>query len=248
MLSPDDSKSYLYQSQGICDFWRDWYQGFLDGKPLDWELQRRVALIPDADWEKGPAHIAEKIEEIRREYDAEKSAVATRAEVDKPIQPAAAKAMAKRLAANRDAIALITAGLLAQIAEFREKVRGENHLDPDLRERLLAFLDGLTGQLEELLALLPRNAENANEETGENGVRWLRAFKVALLKNARDYVGAENVASATIPTGIILGCTGLGSLLGMPVAGTVVGGLLTGQLKPGKAVDDLLKPTKGGDP
>jgi len=34
-------------------FWRDWYQGMLDGKPMDWELQKRVALIPDDDWKKG---------------------------------------------------------------------------------------------------------------------------------------------------------------------------------------------------
>ncbi len=52
-------------------FWRDWYQGFLDGKPLDWELQRRVALIPDDDWEKGLAHIAGKIEEIRARFELE---------------------------------------------------------------------------------------------------------------------------------------------------------------------------------
>lgn len=52
-------------------FWREWYQGFLDGKPLDWELQRRVALIPDEDWEQGPEHIARKIEEIKAEYLAE---------------------------------------------------------------------------------------------------------------------------------------------------------------------------------
>ncbi|UWP91616.1 hypothetical protein K3X13_11180 [Aliiroseovarius crassostreae] len=53
-------------------FWRDWYQGFLDGKPLDWELQRRVALIPDQDWEKGPEHIAHLIEEIRARFELEK--------------------------------------------------------------------------------------------------------------------------------------------------------------------------------
>lgn len=58
------------------NFWRDWYQGFLDGKPLDWELQRRVALIPDADWEQGPAHIAEKIEEIKAKFLAEKAPLA----------------------------------------------------------------------------------------------------------------------------------------------------------------------------
>jgi len=48
-------------------FWRDWYQGFLDGKPLDWDLQREVALIPDKDWDKGPEHIAQKIEDIKAE-------------------------------------------------------------------------------------------------------------------------------------------------------------------------------------
>jgi hypothetical protein len=52
----------------VWSFWRDWYQGFLDGKPLDWELQHRVALIPDQDWEQGPEHIAVKIEEIRARY------------------------------------------------------------------------------------------------------------------------------------------------------------------------------------
>ena len=55
-------------SDGPWSFWREWYQGFLDGKPLDWELQRRVALIPDEDWEKGPEHIAGIIEKIRLEF------------------------------------------------------------------------------------------------------------------------------------------------------------------------------------
>jgi len=63
-------------------FWRDWYQGFLDGKPLDWELQRRVALIPDADWDEGPAHIAAKIEEIKADFLAEKAPLAEVVEFD----------------------------------------------------------------------------------------------------------------------------------------------------------------------
>ena len=49
-------------------FWREWYQGFLDGNPLDWELQRRVALIDDPIWEAGPEAVAEEIERIRAEY------------------------------------------------------------------------------------------------------------------------------------------------------------------------------------
>ncbi len=46
----------LKEAASDFTFWREWYQGFLDGKPLDWKLQRRVALIPDEDWDKGPAH------------------------------------------------------------------------------------------------------------------------------------------------------------------------------------------------
>ena len=53
-------------------FWRQWYQGFLDGKPIDWELQRRVALIDKAIWEAGPKAVAEEIEKIRAKFGLEK--------------------------------------------------------------------------------------------------------------------------------------------------------------------------------
>ncbi len=215
-----------------------------EGQPIDWELQKKVALIPNDEWEKGPDHIAEKIEEIRELLEAEDRASSAPTEIEMPVPPAAAQALARRLASNRDAIALITAGLLEQIAEFRENVRGDNRLNPEFREQLLAFLDDLTGKVQDLLGLLPSDATDIDARTGEKGVRWLRAFKAALLEDARKYASYENVAGAAVPTGIILGCTGLGALLGMPVAGTIVGGLLTGQLKPGKAADDLLKRTK----
>ncbi|WP_282076612.1 hypothetical protein [Epibacterium ulvae] len=52
-------------------FWRDWYRGFLDGKPLDWELQRRVALIPDPIWDEGSEAVAREIERIKAEWLAE---------------------------------------------------------------------------------------------------------------------------------------------------------------------------------
>lgn len=52
-------------------FWKDWYQGFLDGKPIDWDLQLRIALdIEDGDWEAGPERVAQRIKEIRKEFNA----------------------------------------------------------------------------------------------------------------------------------------------------------------------------------
>ena len=154
--------------------------------------------------------------------------------------------MARRLAANREAIALGAASLLEQVAEFSETVRGNNQFDADIKEQYLAFLDRLSAQLNDLMALLPGSGEEATEAQGEGGVRWLRDLKVALSDEATKYAQPENVAGATIPTGIILGCTGIGTLLGMPVAGAVIGGLVTGQLKPGKAADDLLNPSSPG--
>jgi hypothetical protein len=56
-------------------FWRDWYEGFLKGKPLDWELQRRVALMPDEDWDAGPNVVATRIAEIRARFELEQRIV-----------------------------------------------------------------------------------------------------------------------------------------------------------------------------
>jgi len=53
-------------------FWREWYQSLLDGDPLDWRLQRRVALIDDAIWKAGTEAVAAEIEKIRIIFDLEK--------------------------------------------------------------------------------------------------------------------------------------------------------------------------------
>ncbi|MBG6154102.1 hypothetical protein IWQ52_001271 [Labrenzia sp. EL_159] len=49
-------------------FWTSWYQGFLDGKHLNWELQRRMALIKDQVWEAGPKAVAEEIEKVSAKF------------------------------------------------------------------------------------------------------------------------------------------------------------------------------------
>ncbi|MBL3597442.1 hypothetical protein JMM63_18075, partial [Rhodovulum sulfidophilum] len=46
-------------------FWRSWIQGFLKGQPIDWELQRRISLIPLGEWEKGPSNIRIRIDEVK---------------------------------------------------------------------------------------------------------------------------------------------------------------------------------------
>lgn len=52
-------------------YWVDWYFSFAQGKPLEWNLQRRVALIDDAIWNAGPKAVAAEIERIKAKWLAE---------------------------------------------------------------------------------------------------------------------------------------------------------------------------------
>ena len=46
-------------------FWADWYQGLLDGAPMDWDLLHKVVLIDDEIWQTGAKAIAAEIDKIR---------------------------------------------------------------------------------------------------------------------------------------------------------------------------------------
>lgn len=46
-----------------------WYQGYLDGSPLPWDLQHDIALIPDEVWKAGPGPVAEAIALIEERFD-----------------------------------------------------------------------------------------------------------------------------------------------------------------------------------
>ncbi|MEM9124435.1 MAG: hypothetical protein AAGB28_01585 [Pseudomonadota bacterium] len=54
-------------------FWRKWRQGFIVGQPVDWGLQRRIALIDDSIWNAGPDTVANEIERIQARWKVEKA-------------------------------------------------------------------------------------------------------------------------------------------------------------------------------
>jgi hypothetical protein len=58
----------------VWGFWARWYQGMLDGEPLDWDLQRAVALIDDTVWIAGPEAVAERIRDIEKTFVEERRA------------------------------------------------------------------------------------------------------------------------------------------------------------------------------
>ena len=64
LVSATDKMPDIFAGGPEWDFWQRWYQSFLDGEPLDWGLQQKIALLPEADWRAGADHIAKKIAEL----------------------------------------------------------------------------------------------------------------------------------------------------------------------------------------
>jgi hypothetical protein len=59
-------RDFFKSDPKMWGFWERWYDGFLSGNPIDWEVQLAIALLPNDDWGKGPEWIAEKIRRIEQ--------------------------------------------------------------------------------------------------------------------------------------------------------------------------------------
>ena len=182
-------KGYANEPPKLWSFWADWYQGFLDGTPVDWELQRRVALIPNDDWAMGPEHIALKIKEIQSACLAEKAPLAETVE----INPATGNFRVLPIPVQN---APLIGTLLARVSDaVEDAVRGDNGLNQTSREvRVLertvarygndpqriemdftSVAVGLRRQINETQELPPSEDNLALLEAVEEGVRGLRA-------------------------------------------------------------------------
>ncbi|MCE8417630.1 pentapeptide repeat-containing protein [Rhodovulum sulfidophilum] len=162
------------------------------------------------------------------------------------------EAVRRKLYQNCTAIPLSAASLLIAISEYRFSVYSNNQLaasHPSFREGLLAFLDTLANSVGELLEILPSANERPDRAQAENVASWLDRF-IAQWRNGEDYFAPENLADASKPVSVVLGCGTLGALLGLPFggpigattgfgAGSVFGQMVTKHLKPGAAADKV---------
>jgi hypothetical protein len=58
----------LLRSGGPWTFWAEWYDRAIAGDPLPWDLQEKIALIPNDIWEAGPEAVAAEIEKIEAAF------------------------------------------------------------------------------------------------------------------------------------------------------------------------------------
>ncbi|MEM9709333.1 MAG: hypothetical protein AAF871_11120 [Pseudomonadota bacterium] len=140
----------LLQSGPEWDFWRRWHRGALVGQPIPWDVQREVALIPNENWEKGAAHIAELIQGIEKKF-----------EPDDPLDNEAAKKQVQRILKSALKSEVEARGLGQLIAMAIDAYRREiSNALPDALEPL----EQLPPVLNQIALVLSREAPATEKE------------------------------------------------------------------------------------
>lgn len=74
LASAHDDLIAFWDSDGrTWGFWAGWYERMLRGDPLRWDLQEKIALIPEDIWQAGPEAVAEEIARIEAEFELRES-------------------------------------------------------------------------------------------------------------------------------------------------------------------------------
>jgi len=171
----------------------------LSGNPLNWELQRRVAQIPGVDWELGPAHIAQKIENIKAAYLAEKAPQAERVELNPdtgkfrviPLDIAKPDLLGATLTQVEDALEDVLASASNGLHDTAREVRAlrrtltkHGNNPQQIEMGFVSVHKGLTRQL--LSQELPQSEENlAFQDALEVGARAIRATHPDVAENRK---------------------------------------------------------------
>jgi hypothetical protein len=204
-------------------FWVDWYENALEGRPQDLELLTEVALIPSEDWEKGAEHVNGLIAEIVARRGRE-------AEAPKP-NARTAHVIRQAVAANREAVPLTLEGLLAALDAERERLRGDNALEPELRERLLAIFDRMAEAALGIGSAVPRTGP-VDAATAEAIGSWAAVLTQTArhwnLEAKKVVLGQEADARVAMAGRVVLGgaVAGVLTAVGLPAYAAVAGGAI----------------------
>lgn len=144
-----------WQTGAAFDFWRRWYRGMLMGQPLDWELQRRVALIDNDIWEAGPGAVAEEIARIEDELKAQRRDQEAR---HPEFEPGSVDALFK----NK----VVTGAQALQLGQQIEQSIARFHAETGLNQLPEAFqpLERMPRALTRISAVLTHEAQSPEAE------------------------------------------------------------------------------------
>ena len=223
-------------------FWHRWLEGVRTGNWLDWDLQRRVALIPEDIWAAGPKAVIAEIHGIEREM-AEPSLEHSLRELP-PAPPSQVQAVRAAMERNRQSLPptfdAIEGLLLLEIERLQKSNDRDDAWDRQMRI-YLALYEAVTC----LRATLPAQGP-VTEAQAEKSEKLLRLYgrKFSELPVARvDEVveGVWEAGKGVLKAGLIGTSALLGMSYGLPAyAGIVIGSMIFAP----KSAADLIKAAK----
>ena len=108
------------------------------------------------------------------------------------------------------------------------------------KEKIYEFLEDLQRDIEEVFRIAKKEDEDFEIDKIE-GSKWLPTFKKIFVDEATGAVAPENVAKVALPATIVIGCTAIGTIVGQPIAGALVGGMIATKGSPDKAMAEIVK-------
>lgn len=128
-----------------------------------------------------------------------------------------------------------------QVGAFVERVRGSNSLEPKQKDKYLSFLVQLQDNIGDLASSLPDAGEELTQDEVETTAAYLEQYWTHLKENIGEFLTPERTAGLTVPIAIVAISTGIGTLFGQPLVGTVIGGWLAGKVSPEKVFGKVLE-------
>lgn len=203
-------------------FWHRWWSAIKNGEPLDWDLQRDIALIPDEVWQKGPQRVMAEIEKIEESHRAKSSPV-------QPPTPAQVENTRTAMERNRQALPPTfeaIEGLL--ILEIERLQRSNDHDDAWHRQMqvYLSLYDAVQSLRENLPLVGPVASEQAEQSIGTLQL-YMQKFRELPRSKVDEVVeGAWGVGKGVVTAGLIGFTTALAVSYGLPVvAGVAIGSM-----------------------
>ncbi|GAB5448203.1 MAG: hypothetical protein Gyms2KO_30760 [Gymnodinialimonas sp.] len=149
----------LTKIDSVWVFWTNWYTRAMSGNPISWDLQEKVALLPNEVWEAGPESVADAIVQVEAN---QKTPDASRPENVPAIEKATFQELIKGLLSTPDVtyeFAVSSAETINRAIHEYLNATGENFLPDEF-----AAMEALPAHFRRIARLAEDSAESLNRE------------------------------------------------------------------------------------